>query len=49
MTGTRCIFATVPQSRFHETMRQGADAGYRQVLRECAPDLAAVVEGSNDG
>jgi len=40
------IFATVPQSRFHETMRQGADAGFRQVLRECSPDLAAVVEES---
>jgi flavin-dependent dehydrogenase len=40
------VFATVPQSRFHETMRHGADAGFRKVLRECAPDLAAVVEES---
>ena len=44
--GQTCIFATVPQSRFHETMRHGADAGYRQVLRECSSDLAAVVEQS---
>ena len=38
------IFATVPQSRFHETMRHGADAGFRQVVKECSPDLAVVVE-----
>ena len=47
--GHTCIFASVPQSRFHETMRHGADAGYRQVLRECASDLAAVVEQSEQG
>jgi flavin-dependent dehydrogenase len=44
--GLTCIFASVPQGRFHETMRHGADAGYRQVLRECASDLAAVVAQS---
>ncbi len=44
--GLTCIFASVPQKRFHETMKHGADAGYRQVLRECASDLAAVVEQS---
>jgi flavin-dependent dehydrogenase len=44
--GLTCIFASVPQQRFHETMRHGTDAGYRQVLRECAPDLAAVVDES---
>ena len=44
--GLTCIFASVPQRRFHETMRHGTDAGYRQVLRECASDLAAVVEQS---
>jgi menaquinone-9 beta-reductase len=27
-------------------MRRGADAGYRQVLRECGSDLAAIVEQS---
>jgi flavin-dependent dehydrogenase len=27
-------------------MRHGADAGFRQVVRECSSDLAAVVEGS---
>jgi len=44
--GHTLIFATVPQSRFHETMRHGADAGFRQVVRECSSDLAAVVEQS---
>ena len=44
--GLTCIFASVPQSRFHDTMRHGADAGYRQVLGECAADLAAIVEQS---
>jgi flavin-dependent dehydrogenase len=44
--GLTCVFASVPQSRFQETARQGVDAGYRQVLRECGSDLAAVVERS---
>jgi menaquinone-9 beta-reductase len=44
--GQTCIFASVPQSRFRETMKQGTDLVYRQVLRECSPDLAAVVEQS---
>ena len=44
--GHTLIFATVPRSRFHDTMRHGAEAGFRQVLRECSPDLATVVEGS---
>ena len=44
--GLTCIFASVPQPRFHETMKHGTDAGYRQVLRECSPDLAAVAEQS---
>ena len=44
--GLTCVFASVPQRRFQETARQGVDAGYRQVLRECGSDLAAVVERS---
>jgi 2-polyprenyl-6-methoxyphenol hydroxylase-like FAD-dependent oxidoreductase len=44
--GLTCIFASVPQSRFHERMRLGTDAGYRQVLTECGADLAVVVERS---
>jgi len=44
--GHTCIFASLPQSRFQETMRRGADAGYRQVLRECGSGLAAIVERS---
>ena len=45
--GLTCIFASVPQSRFHEALRQGTDAGYRQVLKECGSDLFARVERSN--
>ncbi len=44
--GLTCIFVSVPQARFHETMKHGADTGYRQVLRECSSDLAAIVEQS---
>jgi menaquinone-9 beta-reductase len=44
--GHTCIFASVPQKRFQETMRQGTDAAYRQVMRECGSDLAAIVERS---
>jgi 2-polyprenyl-6-methoxyphenol hydroxylase-like FAD-dependent oxidoreductase len=44
--GHTCIFASLPQKRFQETMRRGTDAGYRQVLRECGSDLAAIVEQS---
>jgi flavin-dependent dehydrogenase len=44
--GHTCIFASVPQNRFHETMRRGTDAGYRLVLKECGADLAAIVERS---
>ena len=44
--GQTCIFASVPQHRFQETMRQGAETGHRRVLAECAPDLAAVADGS---
>ena len=44
--GATCIFVSVPQSRFHETLRRGAEQGYRHVLRECGSDLAAIVERS---
>jgi flavin-dependent dehydrogenase len=44
--GLTCVVATVPQSRFHETLRRGTDAGYREVLRECGSDVAAIVERS---
>jgi flavin-dependent dehydrogenase len=44
--GLACIFASVPQDRFQETLRLGTDAGYRRVLRECGSDLAAIVERS---
>ncbi len=44
--GLTCVFASVPQSRFQETARQGVAAGYRQILRECGSDLAAIVDRS---
>jgi flavin-dependent dehydrogenase len=44
--GLSCVFASVPQSRFHEMMRHGAEAGFWEVLRECDPSLAATVERS---
>jgi len=44
--GLTCIFASVPQQRFHSAMRHGTEAAYRQVLGECATDLAAVVDES---
>jgi flavin-dependent dehydrogenase len=45
--GLTCIFASVPQQRFHDTMKQGTDEGYRQILKECSPDLIAIVEQSS--
>jgi 2-polyprenyl-6-methoxyphenol hydroxylase-like FAD-dependent oxidoreductase len=44
--GQACIFASVPQPRFQQTMRHGTDTFFRQVLGECAPDLLAVVKRS---
>ena len=44
--GLTCIFASVPQSRFHDVMKNGTDDGYRRVLWECSSKLAAVVKQS---
>ncbi len=44
--GLACVFASIPQARFQESMRQGAEAGHRDVLKACAPELAAVVDGA---
>jgi flavin-dependent dehydrogenase len=44
--GLTCIFASVPQRCFQETLRRGKDAGYRQVLKECGSDLSTIVERS---
>jgi flavin-dependent dehydrogenase len=45
--GLTCIFASVPQRRFHDEIRHDTAAGHRQVLRECDPDLATVVEAAD--
>jgi 2-polyprenyl-6-methoxyphenol hydroxylase-like FAD-dependent oxidoreductase len=44
--GLTCIFASVPQRRFHDEIRRDTAAGHRRVLRECDPDLATVVEAA---
>jgi flavin-dependent dehydrogenase len=44
--GLTCIFASVPQSRFQESLRPGTDRGYRQILTDCGSELASVVERS---
>lgn len=44
--GLTCIFASVPQRRFHEEIRHDTAAGHQRVLRECDPGLAAIVEGA---
>jgi 2-polyprenyl-6-methoxyphenol hydroxylase-like FAD-dependent oxidoreductase len=45
--GLTCIFASVPQHRFHDDIRRDTAAGHQQVLRECDPDLATVVEAAD--
>jgi flavin-dependent dehydrogenase len=47
--GLTCVFVSVTQDRFHREFRHGSDDGYRRLLLECAPDLAAVVERSQQG
>jgi 2-polyprenyl-6-methoxyphenol hydroxylase-like FAD-dependent oxidoreductase len=41
--GDACIFVATPQARFHDEIRTDLKAGYRQVLTECAPELAGEV------
>src|SRR5262245_37793921 len=35
-----CVFAAMPQQRFHDEIHGNLEAVYRQVLSECAPALA---------
>ena len=39
--GDTCIFVAIPGSRFQDEVRLDMEAGYRRVLSECAPALAA--------
>ena len=41
--GDACVFVATPQARFHAEIRTDMEAGYRRVLAECAPELAAEV------
>jgi 2-polyprenyl-6-methoxyphenol hydroxylase-like FAD-dependent oxidoreductase len=45
--GLTCVFASIPQRRFHDEIRADMAAGHQQVLRECHPDLAAVVAAAD--
>ena len=45
--GLACIFVSIPQGRFHEALRVGTGDAHRQLLRECGPDSADVVEGAS--
>jgi flavin-dependent dehydrogenase len=38
--GDACVFAATTQARFEAEIRTDLKAGYRQVLAECAPELA---------
>ena len=38
--GDACVFAAMPQERFHGEIRADMQAGYRRVLAECCPQLA---------
>src|SRR6185436_8872111 len=39
--GDTCIFIATPSRRFHEEIQGDMEAGYRRVLAECSPALAA--------
>ena len=41
--GRTCVFAAASAQRFLEEMRHDVDRGYRRVLAECDPDLAAAL------
>jgi 2-polyprenyl-6-methoxyphenol hydroxylase-like FAD-dependent oxidoreductase len=41
--GDACVFVATPQARFHAEIRTDMEAGFRRVLAECAPELAAEV------
>jgi menaquinone-9 beta-reductase len=41
--GDACVFVAVPQKRFLGEIQADLEAGYRKVLTECSPDLAAEV------
>nr|AFK79210.1 2-polyprenyl-6-methoxyphenol hydroxylase [uncultured bacterium F42-01] len=41
--GDACLFVATPQARFHDEIRTDRKAHYRQVLTECAPELAGEV------
>ena len=41
--GRHCVFASIPPERFRSEIRHDLAAGYRRVLEECSPELAASV------
>jgi flavin-dependent dehydrogenase len=39
--GQACVFAAMSQARFHDEVRNDMEAGYRRVVAETSPELAA--------
>jgi 2-polyprenyl-6-methoxyphenol hydroxylase-like FAD-dependent oxidoreductase len=44
--GGTCAFAAIPSRRFADEIRFDVAAGFRKVLAECDPGLAATIEGA---
>jgi menaquinone-9 beta-reductase len=47
--GETCVFAAMPAQRFRSEIRFDVEAGYRRVLAECAPELAAEMTSASVG
>jgi len=48
--GLTCVFASVPDRRFHDEIRHDPGAGFARVLSECSPALArSVASGQRSG
>ena len=44
--GAHCVFVAVPPSRFRDELRHDLNAGYRRVLKDAAPEVAAEIDGA---
>jgi len=44
--GDTLVFVATSPARFHDEVRRDLEAGYRQVLQECAPGLARELNGA---
>lgn len=41
--GDTCVFASMPDSRFHDEVARDVEAGYRRVIAECSPGFEAAL------